>query len=193
MQGGSVIDRDRGFGSLKRRWMGAKGRGVATGIFGQGAVEEHGEGITNLLVALVAEFGAPSVGVPARSWCRAFVDEHAAAIKRRVRALAVSVVKGRLTEDQALGQLGAWVVGAMQARIANKIPPPLKPSTVERRLAKSSRKKAVAKAAASRGGKQRKGESSPSAAVLTPLIDTGQFRQSITWEVRDKANAGGSK
>lgn len=53
----------------------------------------------------------------------------------------------------AFGRIGAKHVGGIQSRISNRIPPPLAQSTVEQ-----------------------KGSN-------VPLIDTGQFRTSITWDL----------
>lgn len=170
-------DRDHGYQDLKKRWTRTHGRVVVVGIFGKGAAEEHDDGVTNLLVAIIHEFGAPKAGIPSRSWLRAFVDEKGNEIRRRVRILSVQVLKGQLTYDQALGQLGAWIVGAIQARIASKIPPPLKDATVGNRLRSKSRRDTAKRQNAQRGG---------GSARLTPLIDTGQFRQAITFEVRNQ-------
>ncbi len=159
-------ERDNGYNELKRRWVNHRAsRGVVVGIFGEGAVQEHGKGVTNLLLALVHEFGAPAAGVPARSWLRAWIDENIEEVRRTIRALSARVLKGELEHDAALEQLGMWIVGKVRARIANKLSPPLSPATVARRLEGSGR---------------------ALGADLTPLIDTGQFWQSITNEVRDR-------
>ncbi len=156
----AVRDTDHGYAELRKRWMNADNRaGVVVGIFGKGAAEDRGEDLTNLLLAILHEFGAPHAHVPARSWLRAFVDEHQDEIRRVLRTVTVRHLKGQLNQDQALGQLGAWITGKMQARIAAGIDPPLAASTLAARA--------------------ERGSTDP-----TPLIDTGQFRQAITWEVR---------
>ncbi len=162
MAGPIVHERDHGYQALKRRWLQHRnGRVTAVGIFGEGAAEGHGD-VTNLLVALVHEYGAPAANIPSRSWLRAWVDENADEVRRRVRELGKRILRGELDADQALEQLGLWIVGSIQARIANKIPPPLAPSTVAARQAKGH------------------GDD------MTPLIDSGQFRQAITSEVRNR-------
>lgn len=197
MASSHVIDRDRGYAELKKRWMNHKNsRGVAVGIFGQGAAEDN-DGVTNLLIAIIHEFGAPRANVPARSWLRAFVDENHEKIRQLIRMLGQRVLKGEITHDQALGQLGAWIVGGIQTRMAQGIDPPLAPSTIENRLASDSRQAQVAarrglraaKSTMSAGGsvaEAREASTSAAGAVLKPLIDKGQFRQSITFEVRDR-------
>lgn len=195
---GTVRDVDHGYNELKKRWINHKSnRGAVVGIFGAGAAQGHGEDATNLLVALIHEFGAPSAGIPARSWLRAWIDENADEVRRRIRELGKRVISGQLLHDAALEQLGLWIVGRIQARIANKIAPPLKPATVRKRLASDSRKAAVARRKMERarkgaleGGASREeaGDAGTAAAAadLTPLIDTGQFRQAITYEVRNR-------
>ena len=66
---------------------------------------------------------------------------------------AMKAMSAGVTANRALGVLGAWAQGEIQKRISNGIPPALKPSTIAQ-----------------------KGSS-------TPLIDTGQLRTSITYEV----------
>lgn len=173
---GTTRDIDRGYRDLKRRWMNHNNRrAVAVGIFGEAASQsKQGRGpggedifdneVTNVLVAAVAEFGTADGKVPSRSWLRAYVDENQDRIRSRIRQLQVRVLDGKLTHERALELLGAKMVGEIQARIARGIDPPLADSTV-----------------ASRRGPA-KSHSGPR--QLTPLIDTGQFRQSISHEVR---------
>lgn len=71
-----------------------------------------------------------------------------------IRQLALLVVDGKANVPQALGILGEKVVSDIRTKIENKIPPPLDKKTIAR-----------------------KGSS-------TPLIDTGQLKNSITWRVK---------
>lgn len=108
---------------------------------------------TLLEVAISNEFGDPARHVPQRSFIRATVDEHREEITELETALAMRVLEGKISQEEALSLLGAKVVGLVQARIARGIDPPNSPETVER-----------------------KGSSKP-------LVDTGQLRSSITWKV----------
>ena len=105
-----------------------------------------------LEVAIIHEFGAGPV--PARSFIRATLDEKRAEILKLQVALAQQVLLGKLTPEQALGQLGAKVASMCQARIVAGIAPPLAASTLRRK-----------------GNK------------ITPLILTGQLKSSITFAV----------
>lgn len=91
--------------------------------------------------------------VPERSFIRAWFDENEARAKEALTRLCESVVAGKRTPDQAVEVFALWAVGEIQARIAKGIPPALSPVTVAR-----------------------KGSS-------VPLIDTGQLRSSISYEI----------
>lgn len=105
---------------------------------------------TLLEVAIIHEFGAGHV--PARSFIRATIDEKRAEIQALQVVVAKQVLAGKLTPDQALGQIGAKVAAMIQQRIRDGLAPPLAASTLRRKKNKS-----------------------------TPLILTGQLRSSVTW------------
>jgi len=94
--------------------------------------------------------------IPARSFIRATLDQEETAAKDLIVKLTQAVIKGKMTKAQALQLLGVWAQGRVQARIASSIPPPNAPSTI-----------------------RQKGSS-------TTLINTGQLRSAISYEVRDK-------
>jgi hypothetical protein len=120
-------------------------------IRAKGAAKSRTQRLSLLEVAVVHEFGGGSV--PQRSFIRATIDEKRAEIERLQQHLAMQVVEGKLSPEQALGVLGAKVAAWCKVRIAAGIAPALKPATVKR-----------------------KGSSKP-------LIDTGQLRSSVTWRV----------
>ena len=149
----SVIVRDRGADALVKTVTERAGRVVDVGIIGSGAdAPADGGGLT---VGQLAEWHEFGVGVPQRSFLRAWADADRAKIDDTIRKLMRKVIKGDLTKDQALAQFGAWAQGQAQAFIsAGRVTPPLHPATIDR-----------------------KGSD-------VPLIDTGQLRSSITHEVR---------
>lgn len=106
-----------------------------------------------LEIAAVHEFGAPDLGIPQRSFIRATIDARTGDIEKLQKAVAGRVLAGGLTTEQGLHQIGAKVASMMQAAINAGINPPLKEETIER-----------------------KGSSKP-------LVDTGQLKSSITWQV----------
>lgn len=147
----TVRVKDRGANRLLRtaKSLGKAPRRVKVGIIGPLASEDHG-GLTLAALAAIHEWG---IGVPERSFIRAWADENRVEIRKRQRALVRQILQGRLTEETALKRLGAWAQGSIQKRIADGILPANAQSTIDK-----------------------KGSS-------TPLIDSGQLRSGVTHEV----------
>lgn len=147
-----VRDEDKGYADLVKTIFALGAPKVSVGIHeADGQHEaEGGSGLRVIDVAQIHEFG---LGVPERSFIRAWFDENEDKAKEAMRRLLVSVVKGERKPEQAVELFAQWVVGQMQARIAKGISPPLATSTV-----------------------LRKGSS-------VPLIHTGQLRSSISYEI----------
>ncbi len=129
---------------------------IAVGVVGSSAGAAHGEGVTNSGLAAVHEYG---LGVPQRSFIGATIDakavEYARSLADAYRKVMLSGGSvASLKNHVALKRVGLKVVGDIQRRISDGIAPANSPVTIAR-----------------------KGSS-------TPLVDTGQLRQSITFEVR---------
>lgn len=110
-------------------------------------------------VGAIQEFGVPQNGVPQRSFLRVPLQTN---IDKLFKSLDTNLKFSQTNTNQALGKLGAKGVSIVLEAFNSSGSGtwlPLKPST------KSARKK---------GG-----------AGAKPLIDSGQLRQSITFEVRD--------
>lgn len=154
----TITDTDRGLRARLRAVARLGGYEVAVGVLHDTGDAPHEDSdLTVLEVASIHEFGAPAAGIPQRSFVRAWVDENRPAIAARQRALATQVLAGKLTEQQALDQLGAWAAGQIQQRISAGIAPPNAASTVDRK------------------------------GSATPLIDSGQLRSSVSWAVRRRS------
>lgn len=138
------------------------GRVVKVGVIGAEAEAESAEGISMGRLAGVHEFGAAIqmqwgvLLIPERSFIRASVAENDRAYSDLVERYATAVLEGRMSEDRALGRLGARAAADMQRKISKGVDPANAPSTI---TAKGSSK---------------------------PLVDTGRLRQSITFLVVDK-------
>lgn len=145
--------RDRGASRVVREIKARGTSGVEVGVLGtKGAAAHRGsdEGITVAEIAEIHEFG---LGVPERSWLRAWVDENESKIKARIRKETQAMIREKRPRAQVIARIGVWIQGEIQQRIADGIPPENAETTI-----------------------QRKGSS-------TPLIDQGQMRQSITYRV----------
>lgn len=117
--------------------------------------------INNAALAYIHEHGAPEANIPARPFMRPGVENARSEIIDRMRKIAQMASRGRPAEamQQAFHALGLRVVASMKNKINEGVPPPLKPATIARRLARG------------RTG-------------TVPLIDTGQLRNSLSYVVR---------
>lgn len=121
--------------------------------------------ITMAQLASIHEFGATikngfgrgiKITIPERSFMRSTMNTRAGDLTKLVKRVSNSVISGKITRKQALGIIGQKVVDWIKGAIDEGIPPPNKSSTVKA-----------------------KGSSHA-------LIDTGQLRNSLDYEVRDK-------
>lgn len=111
------------------------------------------EASEGLTVADVATFHEFGLGVPQRSFIRGWYDDFLDRNKADFRALFRQVVYGKIDRATMWQRLGLKWVADIQRRIVAGIAPGLAASTIAR-----------------------KGSS-------TPLIDTGQLKSSVTFEV----------
>jgi hypothetical protein len=109
---------------------------------------EDGEDLVT--IAAANEFGTATI--PERSFLRSTVDEGRAKYAKLLRQAVERMVDG-VPVPLAMGVVGETLVGDVQKKIRNRIPPPNAPSTIAR-----------------------KGSD-------VPLIDTGRLRQSIDYEI----------
>lgn len=125
------------------------GARVTAGILEREGSAAHpdAKGLTIAALAEIHEFG---LGVPERSFIRAWFDQHQPEIVAVLKGRLAEAARGRISYDDAINQFALWVQGSIQRRIRDGIPPPLAPETI-----------------------RRKGSS-------VPLIDTGVLRSSIT-------------
>ncbi|HEV7717122.1 MAG TPA: hypothetical protein VGO53_16105 [Steroidobacteraceae bacterium] len=155
----SLHDIDKGFRHIVHSMAVAAGSPDAHVVVGwpertAGSPRTDGSGMTNAAIAAVHEYGAPARGIPERSMLRGTADANQARYIEMTRLIARGVAEGRASLRQGLDLLGVTFKGDMQSRISDGIAPPNSPATIKR-----------------------KGSS-------TPLIASGQMRQSIDHEVR---------
>lgn len=129
---------------------------LRVGVVGPGASAlQEGSSLTLAELGALHEFGAPGANLPERAWMRGTL----AARRGDIAALKVAAFKqilaGELSPRDGLGVIGAQIVVWLQAGIVAGLKPELATDTI---IAKGSTK---------------------------PLIDDGQFINSITYEVVD--------
>ena len=109
-------------------------------------------------IGAVHEFGCPEKGIPERPWLRPGIRSGKDDYTQLNRINIIRILKGEITPQIALRQLGAMAVGKVQRYIRAGHFLPLKQKTIDR-----------------------KGSSAP-------LIDSGQMIQSMTFEVGEKTH-----
>ena len=108
--------------------------------------------LTVVDIGIIHEFG---LGVPERSFIRAWCDANTKRVQAAMRRLLTGVVQGKYDRAQALTLLGLWIQGEIQKYISRGVPPlPNAQATIDR-----------------------KGSS-------RPLIDTGQLRAAVSFALR---------
>lgn len=128
---------------------------IRLGVVGADASKPHvGKGgkPSGMTIAQLAEIHELGLGVPERSFLRAWLEQNEAQVEQDMRQATKRMLQGRLTPEQAARVLGVRWVGQIQMFIANsQVQPPLAPATVAKK--KSD----------------------------VPLIDSGQLRSAISY------------
>lgn len=110
--------------------------------------------LTNAQLAAIHEYGSADGRIPERSFLRSTMEKMHAGYRLLLRRLGGAVATNRITADEALGIIGEKAVADVRATIRGGVSPANTPATIDR-----------------------KGSS-------TPLIDTGQLINAITYEVK---------
>lgn len=151
------FDKDKGYKELMTRFELNDGKlSVNIGFLRSSAFYAGKDNITVAQVAAINEFGSNDGHVPERSFMRSSIDANKKQIERLLNKLSGKCVDGTMTPKKALGLVGEFVKSKMVSKINAGVPPDNAESTIAR-----------------------KGSSKP-------LIDTGQLKNSIDWEVSTK-------
>jgi len=119
-------------------------------------------------IAAIQEYGAPEVGIPPRPFMRLTRARKQADWTRQLTEGAEAVVQRRLSLDGMLEAVGTVAAADMVETIARRVPPPLKPATIEARVRRARR------------ANPRFGTKSVPATLSVPLNDTGTLVAHIT-------------
>lgn len=184
--GGKVIERDLGWAEIKARAAELKGSKVKVGILQSAAPHRAstidaagadliksafshlsfeggaptGKEIPMADLATVHEYGAPERGIPQRSFIGSTIDEQGQEIAKLGTRAARRMIDGKITVQQVLGIVGTKTAALIQQKIVDGPFAPNAPLTI--RLKGSDK----------------------------PLIDTGQLRQSISYEIVPPSTGG---
>lgn len=123
---------------------------------------QKGEPINNATIGYINETGSPAANIPARPHLAPGIEKERDRIARILTNGAKNAISGKEdAADIALEKVGIVAESSVKNVITAVIPPPLAERTLKEREARG-----------------RTGQ--------TPLIDTGQYRNSITHVIRDK-------
>lgn len=164
------------------------GKQVLIGIPDDGADRKEGDAANNALIGYVMENGSPAHNVPARPHLVPGVQQSEPQTLPRLKAAANAALDGNAKKsDQHLNEAGIIAANEVRGMINSNLPPPLAPSTIANRHRQ-------------RGTKMRESEQvymdlvakgvDPGAAQadigIVALVNTGEYRNSITHVVRKK-------
>lgn len=166
----------RAFDELRHRINAGK-HAVRVGVPG-GVAETDGTPVA--MIAAVHEFGSPSQGIPERPFLRVAMQRNAKKYVRLNRINLAKMLRGQMTVEQALSQLGDMAKGDVQTEIWHGDFKPLDPKTIaaRRRARSNGYNKALQREVA-----KKQAAGGAAGPIDRPLIDSGQLRQSITWEI----------
>lgn len=123
--------------------------------------------INNATLGYIHEHGAPEANIPPRPHLIPGVQSVQRQIGTALGAAAKAAFGGNQGEvDQNLNKAGLTAQSAVKLKITSNIPPPLKAATIAARRRRHPSRKAM------------------TARDVTPLIDTAQYINSITYIIR---------
>lgn len=133
------------------------------------AGKNYPDGTSIAYVGAIHEFGAPEVNIPSRSFMRSTRTAKADAWAKDMAEGAKAVVQRRISLYGMLDAVGAVAAADIVQTIANTIPPPLKPATVQARIRRA------------RKTNPKFGAKSLPVTISQPLNDTGALIAHISY------------
>lgn len=127
----TIKDIDNGYAKFVANVYDSDGKKLDVGIFSNASNVTYDTGVSVLQVAIWNEFGTPTQ--PARSFIRAWFDEHQNDVLNWYAAEFLQVLAGQQTQVQALENVGKKCVQGIQNRIEIGVPPPNAASTVAKK------------------------------------------------------------
>jgi len=129
---------------------------LVAGIPNDETSREDSGEITNAELGIIHEWGAPEKGIPERSFMRSTMSEERENLGRLSKTQIALCLEGNTSPHDVFATIGVYLQGKIVEKITDGEFEPNNENTVKR-----------------------KGSSKP-------LIDTGQLRGAITYEVREK-------
>lgn len=135
----TVVEKDHGWKAIRAELERAKGSYAKVGLLDGGKNERSGDGLTNVELGIIHEFGAPKVGIPERPWLRGGIDYCSRELADLFERFGGLIMEGKLTVDRALGLIGVKAVAGIKAYVTGPgVPPPNAPATIAAKKAKGT-------------------------------------------------------
>lgn len=146
--------------------------------------------LTNPQLAYIHDNGAPEANIPARPFMEPGIEAVQPELERKLSATMRAVLKGGGMDKvkQGLAQVGLTAALSIRNTINEGIPPPLSDYTLRQRMNNGRKNGGGARKGAQLELVNRKYGMEPSTQLAKPLVDTGQLRNAVTYEIRPKAN-----
>ncbi len=156
--------------------------------------DRKGEPITNATIGYINEHGSPAANIPARPHLIPGIDDAKDDITKYLKKAAVSALDGKTDKvTAALDAAGTKARDSVKNKITDGAFEPLKPATIANRFrqrqndtmrdAEKEYLELIASGAQAAGFSLSEIEAS---AGIRPLVNTGQYRNSITYVIRKK-------
>lgn len=153
---------------------------VLVGVPDSTAERDEEQPISNAAIGYIMETGSPANNIPARPHLVPGIQDVQTEVAERLGKGAKAALSGSMSgAEAALNAAGLIGQRGVRAKITDGPFVPLAESTLRAR-ARRGRKGAAKELASRAAGNQ------PDNANAKPLIDTGQYRQSITYVIRKK-------
>ena len=129
--------------------------------------------MNNATLGYIHEYGSPANNIPARAWLRPGIEASRTKWEDYLRQAARLAMEGKPESmDKAFNAAGMTAVQSVKTRTSAGVPPPLAPRTIAARRRKHKNTKAgISTLPPQFGG-------------MTPLIDTAQMLNSVTYTIR---------
>lgn len=160
MKSGAHIVRDN-FAAVMAQVSALHKGAVLVGIPADETAREQGDPITNAALGYIHENGAPAANIPARPWLVPGIKNAQDKITQRLgAAMRAALLQDAAARDKQLHAAGIVAASAAKAMINSNIAPALSDATLAARRARGVTRE-------------------------NTLIDTGQFRNAVTYVVRE--------
>lgn len=143
---------------------------------------EKGETINNATIGYIMEYGSPAKNIPPRPHLIPGIAAAKPAIIERFEKAAQAALQGDVAEtDRQLSAAGMLAASSVKALITAGLSPALADATLASRV----RRNRAAKGAAAELARRAQG-AAPASDLAKPLIESGQYRNSITYVLKKK-------